>query len=93
MEYFVQGPDSYFLINFSLSTNYEITRFIFFVFTALACVAAGPRTRLNPLYTEGLERLRRRLYSTGQAINSLCTGAPPAVYQFSNLCKYFRISS
>ena len=31
----------------------------------LACVAAGPRTRLNPLYsplyTEGLERLRRRL--------------------------------
>ena len=64
MEYFVQGPDSYFLINFSLSTNYEITRFIFFVFN-----------------------------STGQAINSLCTGAPPAVYQFSNLCKYFRISS
>ena len=36
MEYFVQGPDSYFLINFSLSSNYEITRFIFFVFTALA---------------------------------------------------------
>ena len=27
----------------------------------VACVAAGPRTRLNPLYTEGLERLRRRL--------------------------------
>ena len=30
----------------------------------LACVAAGPRTRLNHLYTEGLdclERLRRRL--------------------------------
>ena len=29
----------------------------------VACVAAGPRTRLNPLYTEGLERLRRRLGS------------------------------
>ena len=28
----------------------------------IACVAAGPRTRLNhTLYTEGLERLRRRL--------------------------------
>ena len=30
----------------------------------VAYVAAGPRTRLNPLYslyTEGLERLRRRL--------------------------------
>ena len=30
----------------------------------IACVAAGQRTRLNPLYslyTEGLERLRRRL--------------------------------
>ena len=27
----------------------------------VACVAAGPRTRLNPLYTKGLERLRRRL--------------------------------
>ena len=25
MEYFLQGPDSYFLINFSLSTNNEIT--------------------------------------------------------------------
>ena len=31
----------------------------------LACVAAGPRTRLNPLYTEGLERLRRRLSDMG----------------------------
>ena len=31
------------------------------VYFLLACVAAGPRTRLNPLYTEGLERLRRRL--------------------------------
>ena len=27
----------------------------------VACVAAGPRTRLNHLYTEGLECLRRRL--------------------------------
>ena len=41
----------------------------------VACVAAGPRTRLNPLYspctnsqtlyTEGLERLRRRLHLGG----------------------------
>ena len=39
----------------------------------IACVAAGPRTRLNPLYspeyiyvyTEGLERLRRRLSQRG----------------------------
>ena len=36
----------------------------------LACVAAGPRTRLNhlyspsALYTEGLERLRRRQFQT-----------------------------
>ena len=35
---------------------------------SVACVAAGPRTRLNPLYspyTEGLERLRRRLKKRG----------------------------
>ena len=31
------------------------------VLAFLACVAAGPRTRLNNLNIEGLERLRRRL--------------------------------
>ena len=35
MEYFAQGPYSYFLMNFSLSTYYEITLLIFFFFTAL----------------------------------------------------------
>ena len=63
MEYFVQGPDSYFLINFSLSTNYEITLFIFFLF-----------------------------HSTGQAINSLCTGATLLLYIssaiYANISKY-----
>ena len=37
-------------------------------FIPLACVAAGPRTRLNhlySLYTEGLECLRRRLHTIG----------------------------
>ena len=31
-------------------------------FITVACVAAGSRTRLNHLYTEGLERLRRRQF-------------------------------
>ena len=34
----------------------------------LACVAAGPRTRLNHLYTEGLERLRSRQARSRPAI-------------------------
>ena len=41
----------------NLETNFEISQ------SQVACVAAGPRTRLNhlySLYTEGLERLRRR---------------------------------
>ena len=46
-------------------TNFRI---VLLPHTNIACVAAGPRTRLNhlysPLYTEGLKRLRRRLIQT-----------------------------
>ena len=33
---------------------------IFGRLVCVACLAAGPRTRLNNFYTEGLERLQRR---------------------------------
>lgn len=56
MEYFAQMLDSYFLIKFSMSTNYEIHNTMHFCF---------PLLHRSP---------------------------SPAVYQFSNLCKYFRIS-
>ena len=45
---------------------------------AVACVAAGPRTRLNHLYspTEGLERLRRRL--KWQKLSAIFSNFSPA---------------
>ena len=42
----------------------QISRPIWLITRMIACIAAGPRTRLNHLYSlyiEGLECLRRRL--------------------------------